>query len=89
MQKTIKEIWNGNIDPSSEVGINNNEIKNVFHLIETNHQRLEAALGDKNDILILEKFRDCYGEYSVLLAEQAFCDGFCLAVKIMVEAMIN
>ncbi len=88
MRKTIEEIWNGNIDPSGEVGVNNDEIKKVLGLIESNNKRLEAVLSE-NYKPLLEKFRDCYEEYSVLLTEQAFCDGFCLAVKIMSEAMIN
>lgn len=87
IRKTIEEIWNGNIDPSSVVGKNNEEIKNVYRLIESNHQRLETALGNEKNILLLEKYKDCYTEYSALLAEQSFCDGFCLAIKIITEAI--
>lgn len=87
MNKIIKKIWNGNIDPSSVVGKNNEEIKNVYRLIESNHHKLEAILGDEKNILLLEKYRDYNTEYSALLAEQSFCDGFCLAIKIITEAI--
>ena len=38
---------------------------------------------------LAEKYKDCAEEYITVAKEQAFCDGFCLGTKIVVEALTH
>ena len=43
-------------------------------------------LGDENNEM-LEKYADCIDEYTEVICEQAFFEGFCLGTKIVTESM--
>ena len=47
--------------------------------------RLKETLNE-NEMKILEKYSGLIDEYVFLMSEQAFCDGFCLGLRISAEA---
>ena len=56
-------------------------------LINQNLDKLEKVL-DKKSKEVFTSYRDCMEEYAYLYGEQAFCDGFCLGVKLAAEALL-
>ncbi len=86
MTDTIRQLWNGNLDPIRYLGLNNTEIKQLEILMQRNEENLVKRLNEGEKV-ILEKYHDCMSEYHTLISEQAFCDGFCLGTKIVVEAL--
>ena len=85
MTDVIRQLWNGDLDPIRYLGLNNAEIKQLEVLIQRNEENLVKRLN-KGGEEILEKYHDCMSEYTTLISEQAFCDGFCLGAKIVIEA---
>ena len=77
-----------NLTPVKFSGINNPEIRELEDLIERNRTSLEEKL-DKNQIEILKTYTDCINEYILVFTEQAFCDGFSVGTKIIVEALTD
>lgn len=88
MTKTISELWSGNLDPISRLGMNNIEIAKMEKLMLDNYKNLKAKLNDEQKE-ILEKYYDCVSDYGLLISEQSFCDGFCLGTKISAEALVS
>lgn len=86
MTKTIAQLWNGNLDPIGCFGKKNLEIKQLEDLIRRNLRKLEDNLTEKQKE-IFEKYYDCINEYTLIISEQAFCDGFCMGTKLSVEAL--
>lgn len=86
MTKTIKELWKGNIEPLVYSGVNNSEITNAFKITHCNYEKLEKSIND--DLKkILNDYEESNNKCLDLTNEQAFCDGFCLGVKIAAEAL--
>ena len=86
MTKTIAQLWNGSLEPCHNFGLKNSEIRQLEKLMLKNGENLEANLNEKERDIFL-KYSDCVNEYTILIAEQAFCDGFCLGAKIITEAL--
>lgn len=86
MTSIIAHLWSGNLDPITQLGENNREIRELECLMQKNLEKLEADLSEKA-AETLGKYSDCVSEYLAIISEQAFCDGFCLGTKILAEAM--
>lgn len=86
MGKIIGELWNGNIQPCVNLGKENNEIGCIISLLTKNGEKLQSML-DKEQEKVFIKYCEKTEDYLSLLTEQAFCDGFRLGCKIMVEAL--
>lgn len=83
---TIEQLWTGVIKPAEDCGVGIPEIENLVVLIERNKEELRRKLGQEQwDVF--EKYTDCAEEYSYLVSLRAFSDGFCLAAKLMAEAL--
>jgi len=85
MKDTIRELWYGNIDPIGPCGVNDSEMKKLFHLMERNREKLSAQLSEAQ-AEILQKYIVCSDEYTFIYATNAFEEGFSLACKLMAEA---
>ena len=83
----IADLWNGRLEPIRNLGNNNEEIKHLEDLLQRNIEDLEK-LENKENEKIFSKFNDNVTEYTTLIAEQAFCDGFSLGVKFIAEALL-
>ena len=84
--ETIARLWGGDLEPIRYLGANNTEIKELLSKQEHNRQILEAVL-DANAKTLLDQYVDSADDYAGALTEQSFCDGFCLGIRIMVEAL--
>ena len=79
----LQELWYGNIRPNEDKIITDEE-KRLIELIAKHHETLFSSLKD-NNLIVFEKYVDCFTEYASLIECQAFEIGFKLAVKILTE----
>lgn len=86
MTRTISKLWRGAFEITGHSGVNKKELDELIELLEKQHNKLTIN-ADENFKNEIEKFDLTHDEYTVLLCEQAFCDGFCLASKILTEAL--
>lgn len=86
MSTTLTQLWNGNLRPVND--FRNSEMTELETLMQRNLNDLEKVLKGKA-IDSFEKYSDCVSEYVSIACEQAFCDGFCLATKLLTEAVHN
>lgn len=86
MKNILINLWDGNISPIENCGKNNPEIENLIRLIEINDEDLINILNEEQRT-VYKKYVACKDEYLYLITEQAFCDGFSLATKILKEAL--
>lgn len=77
----LQELWYGNIRPNEDKVILDEE-KELVSLIAKHHETLFSSLKN-NDLVVFEKYVDCFTEYSSLIECQAFEIGFKLALKLM------
>ena len=80
---TLQELWYGNIRPNKDKVITDEE-KKLVELIARHHEKLSSSLKD-NDLIVFEKYVDCFTEYASLIECQAFEIGFKLAVKLLMD----
>ena len=76
----LQELWYGNIRPNEDKVITDEE-KELVELIARHHETLSSSLKNQN-LIVLEKYADCFTEYASLIEAQAFEIGFKLAVCI-------
>ena len=86
MTQTIEDLWNGNIAPADQCGAHDPEINHLVDLMKRNKDALCAEMT-ANQHKLFEKYMDCSEEYALRMMERAFCDGFCLAGKLMAESL--
>ena len=87
MSRILIELFNGNIEPHSKVEDNDPRCRNLRRLMESHLDTLETRLrGEEKSVF--EKYNECLNEYEYLITERAFCDGFCLATRVVAEAML-
>lgn len=79
----LQELWYGNIRPNEDKIITDEE-KRLVELIARHHETLSSSLKNEN-LVVFEKYVDCFTEYASLIEAQAFKIGFKLAVKLMKE----
>ena len=84
--KILEDLWYGNIDPHGRDIKKGSRMERVLSLIVKNDDTLRAMLSDVQKEQY-EKVHDCQSELTDLLEREAFAEGFCLAVKIMIDVM--
>lgn len=77
----LQELWYGNIRPNEDKIITDEE-KELIELIAKHHEVLSSSLKN-DDLIVFEKYVDCFTEYASLIECQAFEIGFKLALKLM------
>ena len=77
----LQELWYGNIRPNEDKVITDEE-KKLIELLARHHETLSSSLKD-NDLVVFEKYVDCFTEYASLIEAQAFEIGFKLAEKML------
>ena len=81
---TLQELWYGNIRPNEDKVITGDE-KELVSLIAKHHETLSSSLKN-DDLVVFEKYVDCFTEYASLIECQAFEIGFKLAVELLKES---
>ena len=82
----LENLYYGNIDPHEYEVERGSEYDVTAKLVIRHEQELSATLTEQQKI-ILEKIKDNHTELMSLGERDAFCRGFSLAVRLMVEAM--
>ena len=59
-------------------------MKEWIELIAKHHEKLSSSLKD-NDLVVFEKYANCFTEYASLIECQAFEIGFKLGVKMLIK----
>ena len=85
--KTIAKLWNGELEPYVHLGESSTEIKDLENTIRLSYEKLEKSLEVEAKAL-LDEYRDSIDDYTALITEQAFCEGFCLGTRLTAESLI-
>lgn len=80
---TLQKLWYGNIRPNEDKIISDEE-KELVSLIARHHETLSSSLKN-DDLVVFEKYVDCFTEYASLIECQGFEIGFRLAVKLLMD----
>lgn len=86
MENILIELWNGNISPAELFGNENHKMEDMLRLSEKNRKKLAPTLTETQN-LFFERYTERMENYATYAAEQAFCNGFSLACKILTEAL--
>ena len=84
MKSILKELWHGNVCPSTGYHETTREAKELMGYIADHHDNLQATLTDKQKE-ILEKFDDCYAELTDINEREIFVYAFRLGMRIAIE----
>lgn len=79
----LHELWYGNINPSEERDLSDEE-KKLVELMARHQEYLTSTLKDK-ELEEFKKYIECCDEYTSLVECQAFEIGFKLAVRLITE----
>ena len=84
MSQTISDLWNGNIAPVEHCGAHDPELNNLLRLLERHREQLREGFtpAQKENF---EKFIDCSDEYFLRMLGLAFCEGYILGGRLMLE----
>lgn len=83
---TLKNLYYGNIAPHEYEVEHGSEYDVTAKLVIRHEQELSATLTEQPKA-ILEKIKDNHTELMNLGERNAFCRGFSLAVRLMIDAM--
>ncbi len=87
MSQTISDLWNGNIAPAEHCGAHDTQVNQLVGLMERNREKLcEGLTAAQKETL--QKYIDCSEAYLLRMLELAFCDGFCLGGKLVMETLL-
>ena len=84
--KILEDLWYGNIDKQGRGIKKGSRMERAVSLVAKNDDTLRAMLSDVQKEQY-EKVHDSQSELTDLLEREAFAEGFCLAVKIMIDVM--
>ena len=84
MQETISELWKGNLAPFDHCGTHDREAYRLGDLMEQYWEDLSQELTDPQKAL-LQKFADASDQHLFRMMELAFCQGFCVGSRLMIE----
>lgn len=79
----LKELWYGNINPSEDKEVSDEE-KKLVELMARHQEYLTLTLKDK-ELDTFKKYVECADEYTSFVECQAFEIGFKLAVRLLNE----
>lgn len=79
----LKELWYGNINPSEDKEVSDDE-KELVELMARHQEYLTSKLKGK-ELDEYKKYVECCDEYTSLIECQAFKIGFKLAVRLLNE----
>ena len=86
MKSIIRELWNGNINPSEDSRSNTPQMKELLGYMSRHHEDLAKSFSDEQKE-IFEKFHDCWVEYTSLAEAVIFEYAFKLGMQIAIEAL--
>ena len=84
--KILEDLWYGNIDPHERSIKKGSQIERTLALVVKNDNALQTMLSDIQKEQY-GKLHESQNELTDLLEREAFAEGFCLAVKIMIDVI--
>lgn len=84
--KILEELWLGNVNPQKGDSQKDPRIEQALSLVVKNDDTLRAMLSDIQKEQF-EKFCDCQSDLADFQERRAFTEGFCLAMKIMMDVV--
>lgn len=88
MTGAIDKLWSGDIVVGEKCGVGDPEIEKTAMLLEKHKEMLTRELEDQQRE-VFEKYIDYMEEYMQLVSRNAFREGFCLAGKLVSEALLK
>ena len=85
MSGAITKLWEGIIEPKRPSQIIETKLKHKLYLTEKQCEQLKKSLNEEQKE-VFEKYCDYKEEYSLMLCEQSFGDGFSLGMRLAAEA---
>ena len=85
MKSTLTDLWYGNLKPNHHGHIHAAEIRQLTEYLYRHHQALAEKLDDAGKES-LQKLVQCYDDILTDECENAFVQGFSLAVRLLAEA---
>ena len=83
----LEELWYGNINPMEMNNIQNNpEYQSALRLINSNYDRLQDGLTDKQKQLLM-RYAESRNEFSNITELDAFKTGFKLGERFIIAAI--
>ena len=83
----LEELWYGNIDPMEMNNIQNNpEYQSALRLVNSNYDRLQEGLTDKQKELLM-RYAESRNEFSNITELDAFKSGFRLGARLVMETI--
>ena len=84
---TLENLYNGNIEPTDSESLKNNvRYKEGLRFVGRLQDDLSATLNEEQTE-IFEKYLTSANELSIVINEETFKTGYCLATQIMIECM--
>lgn len=87
MYSAISNLWYGRYAPYAYRG-GHSQIDELISLMQRHNTSLLGELASTQKATY-EKYCECAEEYTQLLSELAFHDGFCLASRLLAEAFVE
>ena len=88
MKSILKELFYGNICPSTDCRSKDEQTKQLMGYIADHHSALNETLTDKQKELF-EKFTDCYDELTDINEREIFIYAFRLGMRIAIEVLLH
>lgn len=86
MKQKIEALWYGEIAPWERCGAGDPELRELASLMERSSQELKKEITE-TQWETFQKYMQCADDYTGRMAAGAFCEGFCLAAKLLAEAL--
>ena len=88
MRSILEELFYGNICPNTDCRSHDKETKQLMGYIADHHDNLLSTLNDQQREL-LEKFDDCYNEWTDINEREIFSYAFKLGMRIAIEVLTD
>lgn len=86
MKGTLEDLWHGNVSPQTDCRNNTPEMKQLMEYMARHHESLlKLVTAEQKDIL--ERFDDCWSEYTSLAEEAIFVYAFRLGASMMLDIL--
>ena len=86
MHNILSDLWNGNLSVADHCGAYDPEIRELASLLAKNKQALSGMLSQEQ-LQLFETYDGHYEEYLLRLLEHAFCDGFRVALQLLIQGL--
>lgn len=88
MKSIIAALWRGELHPEMRSGMDNAELRQAEKELDACREEMEAVLSEEQERVFM-KYLSALHRYMNESDEQAFHDGFSMAMKLTAEALLG